>query len=95
MADENFAQLIPIKGSYTPVSANSLIKSGAGILHKVIVNSHSTGTFRLYDGLTAVNPIGGTYTPATGSSVIDFNLAFNTGLYYVKGGTIDATLSTN
>lgn len=95
MPDQNFSQLVPIKGSYSPVSANALIKSGAGVLHKVVVNSHSSGTFRLYDGLTAVNPMGGTYTPATGSSVIDLNLAFNTGLYFVTGGTIDATISTN
>lgn len=85
-----------IKGSYMPFTASKLLQSGASAIHGVIINSHTTGTFRFYDALTgaAASAIGGTYTPAAGSSVIAFPkpIACTTGIFVAAGGTIDATV---
>jgi hypothetical protein len=74
----------------------SAVCATAGTVDKVIVNSHSTGTFRLFDGLTdGSTPITGTYTPATGSSVIEVNAKFDTGLYVTTTGQANLTILIN
>lgn len=83
------------KGTNFPGSNSArLIKTGDGVLGKIVINSHSSGTFKLFDGVTnAAAAIGGTYTPAAGSSVLSFEpLGFDTGLYMNVSGTLDATI---
>lgn len=41
---------------------NSLIKSGQGVLHSIIINSHSSGTLKLIDGLSDGVKASGTLT---------------------------------
>lgn len=80
---------------YTNLSASAQIKSGGGTLYGVIVNSHTTGTLKLWDSLTASGTvIMNTYTFATGSQVIMFpqGVSFYTGLYATIGGTADITM---
>ena len=80
---------------YTNVSADALVRTGGGTVSGIIVNSHSSGTFKLYDGLTSAGTlILNTYTPASGSSVIEFpeEIEFYTGLYFDKTNAIDATI---
>ncbi len=80
---------------YTNLSASAQIKSGDGTLYGVIVNSHTTGTLKLWDSLTASGTvIMNTYTFATGSQVIMFpqGVSFYTGLYATIGGTADITM---
>ena len=57
----------------------------------VIVNSHTSGTFRFANGTsTNYTPIGGTYTPAAGSSTLMFEpIDFDSGCYMVIAGTFD------
>lgn len=78
----------------TNVTASRLVKTGDGVLGKVVVNSHTSGTFKLFDSTAyGTNAIGGTYTPAAGSSVISLEpLGFDTGLYIGVAGTIDLTV---
>lgn len=80
---------------YTNLSASAQIKSGGGTLYGVIVNSHSAGTLKLWDSLTASGTvIMNTYTFATGSQVIMLpqGVSFYTGLYATIGGTADITM---
>lgn len=80
---------------YTNLSASAQIKSGGGTLYGVIVNSHTAGTLKLWDSLTASGTvIMNTYTFATGSQVIMFpqGVSFYTGLYATIGGTADITM---
>ena len=80
---------------YTNLSASAQIKSGGGTLYGVIVNSHTTGTLKLWDSLTASGTvIMNTYTFATGSQVIMLlqGVSFYTGLYATIGGTADITM---
>lgn len=55
---------------YSNKSASGAIKSGAGRLHKVIVNSHSSGTLRFNDGASGTTSAGVKATGVlTGSGV--------------------------
>jgi len=69
-----------------------------GKVYGVIVNSHTSGTIKLWDSLTAANNvIVNTYTLSAGSQVIRFPepVVFNTGLFITVGGTIDYTVISN
>lgn len=82
--EENYGEGFFFKGTAYQGTASSRVKSGAGVVHGVIVGSNSGGSFKFYDGLTAVNAVGGSYTPGSGSSVVTFPVAlvFNTGIYF-------------
>lgn len=76
----------------TAITAKGLIHTGPCTLEKIVINSHSTGTFKLFDGIAETGTaFGGTYTPATGSSVIEIEAKFDTGLYIMTAGTINMT----
>jgi len=80
---------------YTNLSASAQIKAGAGTLYGVIVNSHTSGTLKLWDSLTAANTvIANTYTFPAGYQTIMFpqGISFYTGLFATIGGTADITL---
>ena len=78
--------------SGTNIGYTTLIKTGAGTLGKVIVNSHTSGTFKIFNGTNnGATAIGGTYTPASGSSIQLFEVEF-ANLFVQVYGTIDATI---
>lgn len=82
---------------YTNGTASANIVSGAGRVAGIIVNSNTSGTFKLWDSLTATGTvICNTYTVPSGSSVITFPrpLEFYTGLFITVGGTLDFTIVT-
>lgn len=80
---------------YKNMAASGLIKTGAGELKSVIVNSHTSGTLKFWDNTSAATTvIFNTITLAAGERVIDLgDVAFNTGLYLTIGGTADVTVS--
>lgn len=86
---------------YKNISASGLVKTGSGVLKSIIINSHSSGTIKLWDALTATAPIiCNTITlsavATTGERTIEFeDLAFTTGLYVTLGGTADITVIYN
>jgi len=80
---------------YTNLTASALIKTGFGKVSGVIVNSHSSGTLKLWDNTSAATTaITNTYTFPAGSQVVTFPepICFNTGLYATVGGTADLTI---
>lgn len=82
--------------NYTNLSASALVKTGAGYVYGVIVNSNTAGTLKLWDNTSAATTVlVNTYTFAAGSSNIVFPAAlkFNTGLYATIGGTADITIA--
>lgn len=83
-----------MKNKYRNISASTLIKTGFGTVSAIIVNSHSTGTIKLWDNTSAAGTvICNTITFATGERVIDLKeISFNTGLYATIGGTADVTI---
>lgn len=82
---------------YTNGTASASIVSGGGTVYGVIVNSHTSGTMKLWDSLTATGTvIVNTYTFPAGSGVYTFPapIAFYTGLFFTVGGTLDFTIIT-
>lgn len=81
--------------NYTNLTASALVHTGNGVVSGFIVNSHTSGTLKLWDntagsGTVIVN----TYTFPSGSSVVKFpaDIEFYTGLYATVGGTADITI---
>lgn len=83
---------------YKNSAASGLIKSGTGTVAGVIVNSHSSGTLKLWDSTTASGlVIIDTFTFPTGSGVYKFpdDIAFTNGLFATIGGTLNFTIIYN
>jgi len=82
------------RSTYTNITASSLIKTGAGRLKGIVVNSHTTATIKLWDGTAASTvTLFNTYTFPTGSSVINLpDVEFSTGLFATIVGTADVTI---
>lgn len=80
---------------YTNLTASASIKAGAGTFYGVIVNSHTVGTLKLWDSLSAASTvIVNTYSFPAGSQVIMLpqGVSFYTGLFATIGGTADITI---
>lgn len=80
---------------YTNISASALVKTGQGAVYGVIVNSHTSGTLKLWDNTSAASTvIANTFSFPAGSGVYMFGpgISFNTGLYATIGGTADITI---
>jgi hypothetical protein len=76
-------------------AASALIKTGAGRVYGVIVNSHTSGTMKLWDNTSAAGTVLlNTFTFPAGSGVYTFPEAieFYTGLFFTLGGTLDFTI---
>lgn len=81
--------------NYTNITADTLIKTGSGLVFGIIVNSHTTGTIKLWDNTSAATTtLVNTYSYPIGSSVVFFPAAvsFTTGLYADVTGTQDITI---
>lgn len=84
-------------GKYTNGTTSQQILASAGKVYGIIVNSHTSGTIKLWDALTATGSvIMNTYTLPSGSQVITFPVPIEcyTGLFITVGGTIDYTIIT-
>lgn len=83
---------------YKNTTASVLVKTGSGTVYGFIINSHTSGTLKLWDAVTATTPVlMNTYTFTAGSGVVTFPTASNfyTGLYATVGGTADITILYN
>ena len=83
------------KCSYVNMSASTLVKTGAGQVYGVIVNSHSSGTLKLWDNSAGSGTVlCNTMTFAAGERWIPlFGMTFGTGCYATVGGTADLTIA--
>ena len=82
------------KCNYVNLTASALVKTGAGQVYGVIINSHTAGTLKLWDNTSAATTvIENTISFAVGEHFIPFmGETFATGLYATIGGTADITL---
>lgn len=83
------------EGAYTNLSASALVKTGRGTVYGIIVNSHTSGTLKLWDNTSAATTvICNTITLAAGPQVLSFpvGIKFGIGLYLTIGGTADVTV---
>ncbi len=80
--------------AYKNISASALIKTGYGIVEGIIINSHTSGTIKLWDNTSAATTvICNTMTLAASERFIPlYDINFSTGLYVTIGGTADITV---
>ena len=82
------------RSTYTNISASALIKTGAGRLKGFSVNSHTSGTLKLWDNTSAATTVL-LNTITFNAGPVQFNypdVEFGTGLYATVGGTADITI---
>ena len=79
---------------YKNLSASAQVNAGQGVAVGVVINSHSSGTLKLWDSLTATGSVlCNTMSFAVGERFIPlYNANFTTGLYATIGGTADITI---
>jgi hypothetical protein len=82
------------KCSYTNTAASVLIKTGAGQAYGVVINSHTSGTLKLWDNTAGSGTVlCETMTFAVGERFIPLlGATFGTGLYATIGGTANITI---
>lgn len=83
------------RATYTNITADTLIKTGAGRFFGFIINSHTSGTLKVWDNTAASSTVlMNTYTFPSGSSAVVFpcGVEYTTGLYADIGGTVDITI---
>lgn len=87
------------QGSHSEtISGSQLLVTGKGVVYGFIVNSHSSGTLKLWDSTTASGDVlMNTFTFPTGSSVQKFPapLNFHTGLYVEMTADENVTIVFN
>lgn len=83
---------------YRNLTASALLKTGTGTVAGIIINSHTSGTVKLWDstseaGTVIVNTITFSAVATTGERSIPlFDASFVTGLFVTIGGTADLTI---
>lgn len=81
---------------YTNLSASAAVKSGTGVVYGFVVNSHTSGTLKLWDNTAGSGTvILNTITFAAGSGIVvslPVGIRFVVGLYATIGGTADITI---
>lgn len=82
------------KCSYVNTAASALIKTGAGQVYGIVINSHTSGTLKLWDNTAGSGTVlCNTMTFAVGERFIPLlGATFGTGLYATISGTADVTI---
>jgi hypothetical protein len=82
---------------YKNLTASGLVKTGAGTIKGIVIASHTSGTIKLWDAVTAAVPVlVNTMTLVAGERQIHlFDANFTTGLYVTIAGTADITVIYN
>jgi len=84
--------------NYTHISSatTTLVKTGAGVLHAIVVNKPVAGTVEADDALTNTTPVIGIMTIGTVTSMPPFSaiydIAFSTGLSITTSVAVDLTI---
>lgn len=84
-------------GLYANITASALIKGTTGVAVGVVINSHTSGTLKLWDNTSAAATVlFNTLTfGATERWIPFFGAKFTTGLFATVGGTADLTIIYN
>lgn len=73
-------------------AATTLVKTGAGILRRIVVNTTAAGTTEVFDKLTAAAPLIALLKSGVGEGTYEYNCRFGTGLT-VKTGHADQDIT--
>lgn len=75
-------------------ATTTVVKSGAGVLHGIVINTTAAATITVYDNTSAAGTKIATIaaSPVIGSTFL-YDIAFSTGLTIVTAGASDITVS--
>jgi len=74
-------------------ATTTVVKSGAGVLKAITVNSTAAGTITVYDNTSAAGTKIATLKASVVEGTYEYNIAFATGLTIVTGAASDITVS--
>ncbi len=83
------------KWNYTNITSatTTLVKTGAGVLHSIVVNTTAAGSIKIEDALTDTTPLIGTLKASVAEGTYLYDVEFTTGLNIVTAGASDITVS--
>lgn len=74
-------------------ATTTVVTSGAGVLHSIIVNDTAAGTITIYDNTAGSGDTIGTMVASIGEGTYEYNVEFNTGLTIVTAAASDITVA--
>lgn len=85
----------PLQYTYNNIStaATTVIKSSAGVLHSIVVNTTAAGAITVYDNTSGTGTKIGTLKASIAEGTYIFDVQFNTGLTIVTAAASDVTVS--
>lgn len=91
----NDVQKVEERFSYSNITsiANTVVKTGAGFLHCITVNTTAAGTITIYDNTAASGTKIGTMAASIGQNTYFYNVQFATGLTIATAAASDITVS--
>ena len=84
------------EGTFKHISTatTTLVKTGAGVLHNIVINTTSAGAITVYDGIDNTGAVIGIIAAsAPVGSNFKYGVGFKTGLTIVTAGASDITVS--
>jgi hypothetical protein len=95
MADVMGGQIISPMGLYNNIktATTTTVKSGAGMLHKIVVNTTAAGTIIIYDNTAGSGTTIGTLKASVGENTYTYDTPFATGLTIVTAAASDITVT--
>jgi hypothetical protein len=94
------SNILPVEERFTylniTTSTGTLVKSGAGMLHNIVLNSAvASGTVKLYDATVATGTaLFATITPIAAPVTMQYDVVLNTGLFVQTNSALDITVSS-
>jgi hypothetical protein len=95
--EDNVAQVAKVEQRNTPTYISSatttVVKTGSGFFHKLIVNGGTTGTIIVYDNTAASGTIIASFDTTNALASYEFNVTFATGLTIVTSAATKVTVA--
>jgi hypothetical protein len=78
--------------AYISTATTTQVKTGAGFLHKIIVNTTAAGTIKIIDDVSGSTVNIGQMKASIAEGDYEYNLSFTTGLRIITAATSDITV---
>lgn len=79
--------------TYISTATTTTVKSGAGFLHRLVVNGGTTGTIIIYDNTAGSGTIIASFDTTNAIQSLEFNVTFATGLTIVTSAATKITVA--
>lgn len=80
-------------GTYISTATTTTLKSGAGMLHSIVVTETAAGTITVYDNTAGSGTVKAVLKASIAEGTYVFDIAFSTGLTIVTAGASKLTVS--